>query len=98
MKKKRPLPTIWEIPDELWKRMEPLIFRVRTGCQRNRIPRVYRDDATIHRTFQHWVELGLFERIWALLECEARYLDPLRKEGQKLSGATATPLCATLVT
>jgi putative transposase len=97
MKKKKPLPTIWEVPDELWKRMEPLIlemdppketgrpranprnivdaiiFRIRTGCQWNHIPRVYGDDSTIHRTFQHWVDLGLFVQIWALLveECEA---------------------------
>jgi putative transposase len=95
-KKKKPLPTIWEIPDELWKRMAPLIlemdppkdtgrpranprnvmdaiiFRIRTGCQWNHIPQVYGDDSTIHRTFQHWVEIGLFPRLWALLveECE----------------------------
>ena len=97
MKKKKPLPTIWEVSDELWKRMEPLIleldppkdtgrprtnprnivdaiiFRIRTGCQWNHIPRVYGDDATIHRTFQHWVDLGLFAHLWALLieECDA---------------------------
>ena len=37
------------------------------------IPRVYGDDATIHRTFQHWVEIDLFPQIWALLveECDA---------------------------
>lgn len=95
-KKKKPLPTIWEIPDELWKRMAPLIleldppkeigrprtnprnvmdaiiFRIRTGCQWNHIPRVYGDDSTIHRTFQHWVEIDLFPQLWALLveECE----------------------------
>ena len=95
-KKKKSLPTIWEIPDELWKRMAPLIlemdppketgrpranprnvmdaiiFRIRTGCQWNHIPRVYGDDSTIHRTFQHWVEIGLFPQLWALLieECE----------------------------
>lgn len=97
MKNKKALPTIWEVPDELWERIEPLIlefdppkdtgrprvnprnvldaliFRIRTGCQWNRLPRVYGDDSTIHRTFQHWVEIGLFPKIWALLveECEA---------------------------
>ncbi len=95
-KKKKSLPTIWEVPDELWKRMAPvilemdppkdtgrpranprsvmdaIIFRIRTGCQWNHIPRVYGDDSTIHRTFQHWVEIGLFPHLWALLieECE----------------------------
>lgn len=96
MKKKKPLPTIWEVSDELWERIEPLllefdppketgrprinprnvldalIFRIRTGCQWNHIPRVYGDDSTIHRTFQHWVDIDLFPKIWALLveECE----------------------------
>jgi hypothetical protein len=27
-KKKKALPTIWEIPDELWKRMAPLILEM----------------------------------------------------------------------
>ncbi len=38
----------------------------------NRIPRTYGDDATVHRTFQRWRELGVFEKIWAVLveECD----------------------------
>jgi putative transposase len=52
--------------------MDAIIFRIRTGCQWNHIPRVYGDDSTIHRTFQHWREIGLFPQLWALLieECE----------------------------
>ena len=47
-------------------------FRIRTGCQWNHIPRIYGGDSTIHRTFQHWVEIDLFPQLWALLleECE----------------------------
>lgn len=96
MARKKRQPTIWEVPDGLWERIEPLIneldppkptgrprqdarrildgiiFRLRTGCQWNHIPRVYGDDSTIHRTFQRWQRLGLFERIWATLveECD----------------------------
>jgi putative transposase len=79
-KKKKSLPAIREVTDELWKRMAPLIlemvpaeetgrpcanprkvvdaiiFRIRTGCQWNYIPRVYGDDSTIHRTFQAFTE------------------------------------------
>ena len=35
-------------------------------------PGNWEDDSTIHRTFQRWVELGVLERIWAVLveECE----------------------------
>jgi len=53
--------------------LDALLFRLRTGCQWNRIPRVYGDDATIHRTFQRWQRLGLFARMWALLveACDA---------------------------
>jgi putative transposase len=96
MVRKKRIPTLWEIPGQLWERIEELIdefdppaptgrkradarklldgliFRFRTGCQWNHIPRVYGDDSTIHRTFQRWVQMGLFEKIWALLveECE----------------------------
>lgn len=96
MVRKKRMPTLWEVPDDLWERIEPLIdeldppkatgrprqdrrrildaiiFRLRTGCQWNHIPRFFGDDATIHRTFQRWQQAGLFERVWALLieECE----------------------------
>jgi putative transposase len=96
MGKKKRMPTLWEIPDKMWERIEAiidefdprketgrpredrrrildaLIFRIRTGCQWNHIPRVYGDDSTIHRTFQHWQQIGLIERIWAMIveECD----------------------------
>ena len=90
------LATIWEVPDDLWEQIHPvilgmdppkatgrkrvhprrilngIIFRMRTGCHWNRLPRELGDDRTIHRTFQRWVELGVLERIWVELvaECE----------------------------
>ncbi len=87
----RDLETVWEVPDELWEQIEPvlleadppnrrgrpradvrraldgIIFRLRSGCQWNRLPREFGDDSTIHRTFQRWVERGVFTQIWALL-------------------------------
>ena len=95
MGKSETLPTIWEIPDDLWEQIHPvilemdppkstgrkrvhprrildgIIFRMRSGCQWNRLPGELGDDSTIHRTFQRWVELGVLERIWAVLieEC-----------------------------
>lgn len=91
-----PLPTIWEVPDDLWGRIEALleqfdppkptgrkrehprallngiIYRLRTGCQWNHLPKEFGDDSTIHRTFQRWVELRLFELLWRWLaeECD----------------------------
>ena len=47
--------------------MDGIIFRMRSGCHWNRLPRELGDDSTIHRTFQRWVELGVLERIWAVL-------------------------------
>jgi putative transposase len=92
----KPLPTIWEVPDDAWEKIEAIlldtyppkptgrpridfraaldgiIFRLRSGCQWNHLPRRFGDDSSIHRWFQRWVEDGIFEEIWAelLLECE----------------------------
>ena len=87
----KPLPTIWRVPDDLWrvvervlrdldppkrtgrKRIDPrgaldaIIFRLRSGCQWNRLPKEFPDDSSVHRTFQRWVKLGVFDRIWAVL-------------------------------
>ncbi len=83
MEKQETLGTIWEVSDELWEQIEPIIleedpskargrkradprqmlngiiFRLRSGCQWNRLPRELGDDSTIHRTFQRCVELGV---------------------------------------
>jgi transposase len=91
------LETMWEVPDELWAVLVPLIaavdppkrtgrpredaraifnaliFRMRSGCQWNQLPERFPDDSTVHRTFQRWVRLGLFPRLWAVLleQCDA---------------------------
>ena len=52
--------------------LEGIIFRMRSGCQWNHLPRELGDDSTIHRTFQRWVGGGVLEGIWAALieECQ----------------------------
>ena len=49
-----------------------VVFRMRSGCQWNRLPERFGDDATVHRWFQAWVRDGVLEELWALLlgECE----------------------------
>ena len=95
MRKRQTLDTIWEVPDELWERIEPIIleedapkgrgrkradprqmlngiiFRLRSGCQWNRLPKELGDDSTIHRTLQPWVERGVLSPMWHVLveEC-----------------------------
>jgi putative transposase len=105
------MPTLWEVPEELWKRIKPIldaedpekstgrpradrrrvldgiIFRMRTGCQWNHIPKVYGDDSTLHRVFQHWVERGVFAKIWAELAAEGEALGQVDWEWQSLDTA-----------
>ena len=109
--KERPLPTIWEVPDELWKpiekilneydppkatgrqRIDPrralnaMIFRMRSGCQWNLLPKSFPNDRSVHRTFQRWVKLGIFETIWAVLIEEAEELGGVNWEWQAADGA-----------
>lgn len=49
-----------------------VVFRLRTGCQWNRLPERFGDDATVHRWFQRFVQDGVLEELWAILlsECE----------------------------
>ena len=74
----KPLDTIWEISDELWALIEPIlldywpakhngrptadwrrclngiIFRMRTGCQWDRLPAQFGPKSTVHDWFQRW--------------------------------------------
>jgi len=103
MRKAQPKPVwdpklvLWEVPDALWARIEPVldelcppastgrprtvdfrivlnavIFRLRSGCQWNRLPEKFGDDSRVHHWLQQWAKQGVFQRIWAVLleECE----------------------------
>ena len=47
--------------------LDGIIYRLRTGCQWNHLPEKFESDSSVHRTFQRWLENGLFEGVWALL-------------------------------
>src|SRR5262245_4440460 len=47
--------------------LDAVIFRLRSGCQSNQLPKRFPDDSSVHRTFQRWVRAGVFARIWAVL-------------------------------
>jgi len=64
-----------------------VIFRMRTGCQWNRLPKEFGDDSTVHRTFQRWVDRGVFPRIWAMLVQECAALGGVDWEWQAVDGA-----------
>lgn len=107
------LGVIWEIPDELWERIEPIlkeywpakgtgrktanwrqilngiIFRMRSGCQWNQLPRRFGDDSTVHRWFQRWCKDGVMEKIWAAQVTECEELGGVSWKWQSADGAMA---------
>jgi putative transposase len=111
-RKKKALDTIWEVSDELWAIIEPIlcedcpppknpgrprtdwrrclngiIFRMRTGCQWNRLPKVFGDDSTVHRWFQRWNRNGVMKRIWAELVSQCDELEGVDWEWQSADGS-----------
>jgi putative transposase len=105
------LGTIWEVPEELWVQIAPvlaevdppkrtgrpridaraalnaIVFRLRSGCQWNQFPERFPDDSSVHRTFQRWVRLGVFARIWAELVEQCDELGGVGWEWQAADGA-----------
>jgi putative transposase len=67
--------------------LDAVIFRLRTGCQWNRLPKEFSDDSTVHRAFQRRVNLGVLDRIWAVLVEECEELGGVNWEWQAADGA-----------
>lgn len=67
--------------------LEAIIFRLRSGCQWNHLPQEFPDDSSVHRTFQRWVRLGVFVRIWADLLAACDDLGGVDWEWQAADGA-----------
>jgi putative transposase len=110
-KPRKPLGTIWEVPQPLWERIEPIlkefwpkkptgrrpanwrqvlngiIFRMRTGCQWDQLPRRFGPKSTVHDWLQRWVEGGVFETIWAVLVAECDELQGVEWKWQAADGA-----------
>jgi putative transposase len=109
--KQETLGTTWEVPDDLWQRIEPILledappqrtgrkradwrraldgilFRMRSGCQWNKLPKEFGDDSTVHRWFQRWCKKGVLRRIWALLVEQCAELGAVHWEWQSADGA-----------
>ena len=112
-RKRKTLGTIWEVPDGLWERVEPLlkkayppkrtgrpradsrnvlngiVYRMRSGCQWNQLPKRFGDDSTVHRWFQRWCADGIFRKFWALLVSECDELGGVDWEWQAADAAMA---------
>jgi putative transposase len=66
--------------------LNAIIHRFRSGCQWNHLPKEFGDDSKIHRVFQHWVKLGIFEKIWAELLSECDELGQVEWKWQAADG------------
>jgi putative transposase len=67
--------------------LDAIIYRGRTGCQWNRLPKEFPDDSTVHRAFQRWREAGVFRQVWAVLIERCEDLDGVDWEWQAVDGA-----------
>ncbi len=47
--------------------IDGIMFVLRTGCQWKMLPKEYGSGSTCHRRFQEWMQLGIFEKLWARL-------------------------------
>jgi putative transposase len=67
--------------------LDAIIFRMRSGCQWNQLPKEFPDDSSVHRTFQRWIQLGLLERIWAVPLKDCQELGGVDWQWQAADGA-----------
>ena len=44
-----------------------VIYRMRTGCQWNHLPKDFGDDSSVHRAFVRWEKKAIFDILWAIL-------------------------------
>jgi transposase len=48
--------------------LDGILFVLRTGCQwKEMLPKEYGSGSTCHRRFQHWVRMGIFQKLWVKL-------------------------------
>mgnify|MGYP001585044511 FL=1 len=64
-----------------------IIYRLRTSCQWNHLPENFGSDSSVHRTFQRWVEKGVFQEVWALLVERCDDLGAVEWKWQAADGA-----------
>ncbi len=64
-----------------------IIFRMRTGCQWEQLPRKFGPKSTVHDWFQRWCAGGVMERIWAELVAECDELGAVEWQWQSADAA-----------
>lgn len=64
-----------------------IIYRLRSSCQWNHLPEQFGDDSSVHRTFQRWMEKGVFVKVWAVLVAKCEELEAVQWEWQAADGS-----------
>lgn len=67
--------------------LDGIIYHLRSGVQWNQLPKEFGDDSSVHRTFQRWERLKVFDRIWAILVAECAELGGVDWEWQAADAA-----------
>lgn len=67
--------------------LDGIIYHLRSGVQWNQLPKEFGDDSSVHRTFQRWERLKVFDRIWATLVTECAELGGVDWEWQSADAA-----------
>ena len=72
--------------------LDGMIYRMRTGCQWNQLPKEFPDDASVHRTMQRWIDREVFPSIWSFLVEACDELGGVDFEWQSADGAMGKPV------
>ena len=67
--------------------LDGIIYHLRSGVQWNQLPKEFGDDSSVHRTFQRWERLKVFDRIWATLVTKCEELGGVDWEWQSADAA-----------
>jgi transposase len=66
--------------------LDGILFVLRTGCQwKEMLPKEYGSGSTCHRRFQHWVRMGIFQKLWISLLKIYDYLQGIKLKWQSLA-------------
>jgi putative transposase len=69
-----------------WRRvLNGIIYRLRTGCHWNKLPKEFGDDSTIHRWYQRWSKNGVLSRVLSELHGEWQDFEEPREESANQS-------------
>ena len=63
-----------------------IIFRMRSGCQWEKLPRRFGPKSTVHDWFQRWCAGGVMQRIWAELAAQCDELGAVDWQWQSADG------------